>query len=174
METPPPTLDRKLGFWSLWALGVGAVVGDGIFLLLGDGIARAGPSAFQAFLLAGLFQLFLMVALGELAVGMPDAGAMSVWVGRLVGNCAGFLAGFAFALGWVFAGGSVGLALGRTTCWFFFGQADALWTAAFAVGCSGTTRLPIWLLVMSRTVCSAMMRVPSSAPPLSIMRMNRA
>ena len=29
---------RTLGFWAIWALGVGAVVGDGIFLLLGQGI----------------------------------------------------------------------------------------------------------------------------------------
>jgi amino acid transporter len=128
-----PPLDRRLGFWGLWALGVGAVVGDGIFVLLGQGIQTAGPSAFLAFLVAGLFQLFLMVALGELAVGMPSAGAMSVWVGRLVGDGWGFLAGFAFALGWVFAGGSVGLAIGKVTCWFFLPGPTPFWVAAFAV-----------------------------------------
>ena len=36
---------RNMGFWALWAVGVGAVVGDGIFLLLGEGIQVAGPSS---------------------------------------------------------------------------------------------------------------------------------
>lgn len=130
----PPALDRKIGFWGLWALGVGAVVGDGIFLMLEDGIAKAGPGACLAFLVAGLFQLCLMVALGELAVGMPDAGAMSGWVGRLLGDGWGFVAGFAFALGWVFAGGSVGLAIGKFTCWFFFDEPTPFWIATSAIG----------------------------------------
>jgi amino acid transporter len=124
---------RNLGFWAIWALGVGAVVGDGIFLLLGQGIATAGPSAFLAFLVAGIFQLFLMVALGELAVGMPNAGAMSVWVERFMGKWWGFLAGFAFAFGWVIAGGSTGIAIGRITCWFFPSLDVDTWTVIFAI-----------------------------------------
>src|SRR5262245_7397421 len=126
MESPSPAPSesaaplRKLGFWSIWALGVGAVVGDGIFLMIGQGIAKAGPSAALAFLLAGVFQMFLMIALGELAVGMPTSGAMSDWAQRLLGDWWGFLAGFAFALGWAVAGGSVGIAIGQLTCWFFF------------------------------------------------------
>jgi amino acid transporter len=144
MEPPPtdplaapaaPVPLRKLGFWSIWALGVGSVVGDGIFLLLGQGIEKAGPGAAPAFLLAGLFQMLLMVALGELAVGMPTSGAMSDWAQRLLGDWWGFLAGFAFALGWTVAGGSVGIAIGQITYWFFFpGPPDALWIAVFAIG----------------------------------------
>src|SRR5262245_44217118 len=136
VSQPPtePTLHRKLGFWGLWALGVGAVVGDGIFVLLGQGIQTAGPSAFLAFLVAGLFQLFLMIALGELAVGMPSAGAMSVWVARTAGNGWGLLAGFAFALGRVFAGGAVGLAIGRLSCRFIFPEATPVRIAMFGVG----------------------------------------
>lgn len=138
ISTPP----RTLGFWAIWALGVGAVVGDGIFLLLGQGIEKAGPSAFLAFLVAGVFQMCLMVALGELAVGMPTAGAMSDWVGRMLGSWWGFLAGFSFALGWIFAGGSVGIAIGQITCWFVFPPPvgvtppppDPVWTAVFAIG----------------------------------------
>lgn len=131
-EAPAPL--RKLGFWSIWALGVGAVVGDGIFMMLGQGIEKAGPSAALAFLLAGAFQMFLMVALGELAIGMPTSGAMSDWAGRLLGEWWGFLAGFAFALGWAVAGGSVGIAIGQITCRFFFpGPPEPVWIATFAI-----------------------------------------
>ncbi|MBM7702108.1 APC family permease [Metabacillus iocasae] len=124
---------RKLGYWSIWALGVGAVIGDGIFVLMGQGIATAGPSAMLAYLIAGLSQLFLVIALGELAVGMPSAGAMSQWVERFIGKWWGFLAGFAFAIGWVIAGGSVGLALGKLTMWFFPSLTGNIWPVFFAI-----------------------------------------
>ncbi|MDI6895274.1 MAG: amino acid permease [Bacillota bacterium] len=125
---------RNLGFWEIWAIGVGAVVGDGIFLLIGQGIATAGPGSLFSYLLAGVFLACLMIALGELAVGMPRAGAMSVWVQRFMGDWWGFLSGFAFALGWVIAGGSVGLAIGRITTWFFPQLDQQLWTIIFGVG----------------------------------------
>jgi len=133
----PHTLEllpaRKLGYWEIWALGVGAVIGDGIFLLMGQGVATAGPGAILSYLAAGLSQLFLMVALGELAVGMPNAGAMSQWVERFLGSWWGFLAGFAFAAGWVIAGGSSGLALGQITLWFFPQLTAGYWPVLFAV-----------------------------------------
>ena len=123
----------KLGFWSIWAIGVGAVIGDGIFLLMGEGIALAGSSAILAYIIAGLSQLFLMVALAELAVGMPNAGAMSVWVKRFMGSSWGFLSGFLFAIGWVIVGGSVSLALGTITQWFFPSLSGDFWQIFFAL-----------------------------------------
>ncbi|MFC7392857.1 APC family permease [Scopulibacillus cellulosilyticus] len=125
--------EKTLGFWTIWALGVGSVIGDGIFLAMGQGIAAAGSSAIAAYLIAGLSQLFLMIALGELAVGMPNAGAMSLWVERFMGNWWGFLSGFTFAIGWVIAGGSTGLALGKITAWFFPQLKGDLWPILFSI-----------------------------------------
>ncbi|WP_255438301.1 APC family permease [Ammoniphilus sp. YIM 78166] len=130
MELAP---EKKLGYWHIWALGVGAVIGDGIFLLMGEGIALAGPGAIASYLIAGLSQLFLMIALSELAVGMPNSGAMSLWVERFMGKWWGFLAGFTFAIGWVIAGGSVGLALGQITMWFFPQLEGSFWSIFFAI-----------------------------------------
>lgn len=110
---------RNMGFWQIWAVGVGAVVGDGIFLLLGNGIAVAGPSAVWGFLAAGLVQMCIMVALGEIAVGMPNAGAMSVWVEKYMGKGLGIFSGMTFSVGWVVLGGSISIALGRFTCYWF-------------------------------------------------------
>ncbi|MGH2318622.1 APC family permease [Planococcus sp. SE5232] len=124
---------RTLKFWHIWALGVGAVVGDGIFLLMGQGIATAGPSSIISYLVAGLSQLFLIMALIELAIAMPNAGGMSLWVERMMGKSWGFLAGFTFAIGWIIAGGSVGLALGTITMWFFPGLTGSWWPAFFAI-----------------------------------------
>lgn len=124
---------RTLKFWHIWALGVGAVVGDGIFLLMGEGIAIAGPSSIISYLIAGLSQLCLIIALTEVAVAMPNAGAMSMWVERMMGKSWGFLAGITFAIGWIIAGGSVGLALGKITMWFFPSLTGNWWPAFFAI-----------------------------------------
>lgn len=124
---------RNLKFRHLWALGVGAVIGDGIFLLIGEGIAVAGPSAILAYAIAGLFQFFLMIALAEIAIGMPSAGGMSEWVERFMGKWWGFLSGFAFAAGWVIGGGGISMALGTITTWYFPQLSGALWTTIFAI-----------------------------------------
>ncbi|AGK60221.1 Gamma-aminobutyrate permease-related permease [Archaeoglobus sulfaticallidus PM70-1] len=112
-------LVKGLSFKHVWAIGVGAVVGDGIFLLIGEGAKIAGPAALVAYTIAGLFLLFIMISMGEMAVGMPDAGAMWVWNKRTLGGLAGFLTGTSYAIGWIIAGGSVGLAIGTITSWFF-------------------------------------------------------
>ena len=124
---------RTLKFWHIWALGVGAVVGDGIFLLMGQGIALAGPSSIFAYMIAGLSQLFLILALVEMAAAMPNAGAMSVWVERILGKSWGFIAGITFAIGWIIAGGSVGLALGKITMWYFPSLTSEWWPMVFAL-----------------------------------------
>src|SRR5699024_7904667 len=124
---------RNLKFRHLWALGVGAVVGDGIFLMIGEGIATAGPSAIISYIIAGFFQLFLMIALAEVAIGMPSSGGMSVWVERFMGKWWGFLSGFAFAAGWVIGGGGISLALGNFTMFFFPQLAGEIWIPIFAI-----------------------------------------
>lgn len=112
-------LVKRLTLKHVWAIGVGAVVGDGIFLLIGEGVKIAGPAALVAYTVAGLFLLCIMVSMGEMAVGMPDAGAMWVWNKRTLGGLAGFLTGTSYAIGWIIAGGSVGLAIGTITSYFF-------------------------------------------------------
>lgn len=126
-------MKRNMGFWQIWAIGVGAVVGDGIFLLLGEGIATGGPSAVWGFLLAGLIQMCIMISLGEIAVGMPDAGAMSVWVENFLGKGCGLFSGMTFSVGWVVLGGSISIALGRFTCYWFPGIDLEFGTILFAI-----------------------------------------
>lgn len=134
------TLLRSMGFWQIWAIGVGAVVGDGIFLYMGNGVASAGPSALLAFLIAGVLQMVIMVAMGELSVGMPEAGAMSVWVEKYMGKFWGLLSGLTFSVGWVILGGSISVALGRFMAyWIPIGDLDTgtvIWAAIwFSIFC---------------------------------------
>ena len=119
------SLIRGMGFWQIWGVGVGAVVGDGIFLYLGQGIQLGGPSAVVGFAFAGVMQMLIMVAMGEIAVGMPSAGAMTEWVSKYLGRFWGLMSGMTFSVGWVVLGGSISLALGTfVTYWLPIGSGD--------------------------------------------------
>jgi amino acid transporter len=126
------SLVREMGFWQVWAVGVGAVVGDGVFLYMADGIQAAGPASIIGFFVAGVIQMLLMVAMGEISVGMPSAGAMSDWVQKYLGKFWGLMSGLTFSVGWVVLGGSISVALGRFS-WYWFPQMDqAIGTILFA------------------------------------------
>ncbi|GAB6280265.1 MAG: branched-chain amino acid transporter BcaP [Thermovirga sp.] len=115
MTSENVTLKKALGFWWLYAIGVGAVVGDGIFTFTGYGVASAGPSMVLVYILVGLSQLFLMISFGELVVWHPTSGGPEVWVRKLVGWDWGATSSLLFSIGWVRAGGSTGLAIGAYT-----------------------------------------------------------
>lgn len=128
---------KRLGFWTLLAMGVGAVIGDGIFLLMGEAINVAGPGAIFSFLFAGFLQIAMMIALSELAVAVPSPGAMSLWVEKFIGKWWGFLAGISYALGYVITGATCGIAIGRFTCYWFPSLDPTLWTIIFALALNG-------------------------------------
>jgi len=105
-------LKKALGFWWLYTIAVGAVIGDGIFTFTGYAIASAGPSVIIAYLIAGLTQMFLMISFGELTVWRPSAGGPEPWALTLLGRRWGFLASITYSIGWIIAGGTVSLAIG--------------------------------------------------------------
>src|SRR3569833_3445447 len=69
-------LKRTLGAWQLIALGIGGVIGAGIFVRTAAAIAeRAGPSVTIAFLLAGIGCAFAGLCYAEFASMIPVAGS---------------------------------------------------------------------------------------------------
>src|SRR3989338_5485128 len=87
-------LARTLGLGSIILLGVGALLGGGIFTLLGPAAGLAGPGLFLAMLLgAGVafLNLQMYIALGTT---FPEAGGGYLWVRKGLGNFQGFLAGW--------------------------------------------------------------------------------
>jgi len=141
MATEKVGLVRKLGFWHIWAIGVGAVIGDGIFLLIGQGASAGGPVAVVSYLAAGLLFLVVMMALAELAVGMPTAGSFHVWARRILGPSYGFVASTGYiAMNLIFLG-SVGIGLGIISNWWF------QWTAASSI--SAIIWAVIWISVVA-------------------------
>lgn len=112
-------LNKKMGFWQIWALGVGAVVGDGIFLMVASGAEQAGPSCIIAYAIAGLLLMCVCMNASELAVGMPVAGSMYSWSERILGPRWGILSAFGNIVMDVVFLGSVGLGTGYISNYFF-------------------------------------------------------
>src|SRR5213595_2694597 len=70
------SLKRALGALNLTALGVGAIIGTGIFVLTGTVAAQnAGPAVVLSFVLAGIASIFAALCYSEFASLVPMAGS---------------------------------------------------------------------------------------------------
>src|SRR3989344_3031236 len=105
-------LARTLGLGSIILLGVGALLGGGIFTLLGPAAGLAGPGLFLSMVLgAGVafLNLQMYIALGTT---FPEAGGGYLWVKKGLGNFQGFLAGWMSWFAHSAAAGLYALSLG--------------------------------------------------------------
>ncbi|HEV8422309.1 MAG TPA: amino acid permease, partial [Chthoniobacterales bacterium] len=70
------SLKRALGAVNLTALGIGAIIGTGIFVLTGTVAAQnAGPAVVLSFILAGIASVFAALCYSEFASLVPMAGS---------------------------------------------------------------------------------------------------
>ena len=67
------SLKRVVGLLDLSALGLGAIIGTGIFVILGEAIGTTGPAIILAFVLAGLTCAFSALSYAEMASTIPVA-----------------------------------------------------------------------------------------------------
>ncbi|MEE1739257.1 amino acid permease [Streptomyces sp. BE147] len=103
-EVPPPThspapaepLAHGLKQRHLTMLGLGGVIGAGLFVGSGAGIAVAGPAIVVSYLIAGALAMLVMRMLGEMSAAMPASGSFSVHAERALGRWAGFSAGWLY------------------------------------------------------------------------------
>lgn len=77
-------------------IALGGVIGAGLFVGSGAGIAAAGPSIVLAYALSGLLVMLVMRMLGEMSAANPASGSFSVHAERAIGPWAGFTAGWMF------------------------------------------------------------------------------
>ncbi|MBN1224094.1 MAG: amino acid permease [Candidatus Aminicenantes bacterium] len=90
----PVGLSRDLGLFSVTMIGVGAMIGAGIFVLTGIAAGVAGPAILVAFLLNGIVALFTASAYAELGGSIPEAGGGYLWVKTSLPQPSGFLSGW--------------------------------------------------------------------------------
>ena len=97
---PPPRLVREIGVVGLTVYGVGAILGAGVYALIGAAAGIAGESLWLAFLLSALIALLTGLSYAELATLFPLAGAEYHFVQNGFGSIRlAFIAGWALILG---------------------------------------------------------------------------
>ncbi|MEU7066364.1 amino acid permease [Streptomyces sp. NPDC046161] len=93
---PPEPLSHSLKQRHLTMLGLGGVIGAGLFVGSGAGISIAGPAIICSYLLAGVLAMLVMRMLGEMSAAMPASGSFSVYAEKALGRWAGFSAGWLY------------------------------------------------------------------------------
>src|SRR5438552_2196813 len=93
-ESGEHSLKRTLGPFQLTALGVGAVIGAGIFVLSGLGAHYAGPGLMLSFVLSGTGCAFAALCYAEFAAMIPLAGSAYTYAYATLGEL------FAWIIGW--------------------------------------------------------------------------
>jgi amino acid transporter/nucleotide-binding universal stress UspA family protein len=88
------TLARTLSGFDATMLGVGAMIGAGVFVLTGIASGEAGPAAIIAFALNGIVTLFTAFSYAELASTIPEAGGGYAFVKRAFPGVTGFTSGW--------------------------------------------------------------------------------
>lgn len=88
------TFARGLGLFDATMIGVGAMIGAGIFVLTGVAAGVAGPAAILAFALNGVVTLFTAFSYAELASAIPEAGGGYSYIKRAFPPWMAFLSGW--------------------------------------------------------------------------------
>jgi APA family basic amino acid/polyamine antiporter len=105
------TLKRTLGAWSLIALGIGAIIGAGLFVRTAAAIAeRAGPSVTLAFLVAGLGCAFAGLCYAEFASMIPIAGSAYTYSYATMGELVAWIIGWDLVLEYAVGAATVAIA----------------------------------------------------------------
>ena len=93
-QTPPVQLARHLGLFEATMIGVGAMIGAGIFVLTGIATGNAGPAALIAFGLNGVITLFTALSYAELSSAIPEAGGGYSFIKKVMPNSIAFTSGW--------------------------------------------------------------------------------
>jgi APA family basic amino acid/polyamine antiporter len=103
LAEPEIKFSRELGLLEATTLGVGAMIGAGIFILSGMAAGIAGPAAAVSYVLCGLMTLFTALSYSELSSSIPLAGGGYTFVHQGLGGYIAFLNGWALIFGSVVA-----------------------------------------------------------------------
>jgi APA family basic amino acid/polyamine antiporter len=148
-------LTRTLGKWELTAIGVGAVIGGGIFVLTGVAAnLYAGPALALSFILAGIGCLFAALCYAEFASILPVSGSAYGYSYGTVGEF------FAWFIGWNLI---LEYMMGATTV-------AVSWSKYFIklLHLSGVHEIPLWLITDPVTAKEEAMKMGVAAPAFSI------
>lgn len=104
---------KQIGFASAVAVGLGGIIGAGIFVLSGTMVSLAGTGALVAFLLTGFVAIILALEMGEMTSSMPNTtGASYSFVYNTFGSEMGFVTGISLYLSFIASVSAIALGFG--------------------------------------------------------------
>ncbi|MBY0572454.1 MAG: amino acid permease, partial [Undibacterium sp.] len=100
-------LKRQLGWFDLMMLGVGAVIGTGIFVLTSVAANKAGPGMMYSFIIAGFVCVLTALIYAEIAAMVPVSGSAYTYSYAVLGELVAWMVGWALILEYAVAAGAV-------------------------------------------------------------------
>ncbi|WP_405961155.1 amino acid permease [Streptomyces sp. NBC_00024] len=137
-QEPDASLSHGLKQRHLSMIALGGVIGAGLFVGSGAGIAAAGPSIVVAYALSGLLVMLVMRMLGEMSAAYPSSGSFSAHAERALGPWAGFAAGWSFWVLLCTAVGLEGIGAAKIVTGWLPGTPEWAWVALFMLVFLGT------------------------------------
>jgi basic amino acid/polyamine antiporter, APA family len=143
-------LERAVGALDLTALGLGAIIGTGIFVVIGEAIGDAGPAIILSFVLAGVTCAFSALAFAELASTIPVAGSAYTYSYATMGELVAWIIGWDLILEYAVSVAAVAVGWGQ----YFNDLIDSLFgislpeSLAGPPGEGGTFNLPAVCIVL--------------------------
>lgn len=101
------SLHRSLGAFQLTMLGVGAVIGTGIFVLTAEAAQKAGPGMMISFIIAGFVCAVAALCYAEMASMVPVSGSAYTYSYAVMGELIAWMVGWALILEYAIAAGAV-------------------------------------------------------------------
>jgi hypothetical protein len=110
-------LRRTLGVWDLTSLGIGGIIGAGVYVLTGTAAANyAGPAVIISFIISGVGCGFAALCYSELAAVMPVAGSAYSFAAATLGQFVGWLIGWDLILEYGMGASTVAVGWAAYTC----------------------------------------------------------
>ena len=101
------SLHRSLGPFQLTMLGVGGIIGTGIFVLTAEAAQKAGPGMMWSFVIAGFVCAVAALCYSELAAMVPVSGSAYTYTYAVMGELLAWMVGWALILEYAVAGSAV-------------------------------------------------------------------
>lgn len=101
------SLHRSLGAFQLTMLGIGAVIGTGIFVLTAEAAQKAGPGMMLSFVIAGFVCAVAALCYAEMAAMVPVSGSAYTYSYAVMGEILAWMVGWALILEYAVAAGAV-------------------------------------------------------------------
>ncbi len=101
------SLHRSLGAWQLTLLGIGAIIGTGIFVLTAEAAQKAGPGMMLSFVIAGFVCAVAALCYAELSSMVPVSGSAYTYSYAVLGELIAWMVGWALMLEYAVAASAV-------------------------------------------------------------------